>query len=280
MTSVGFAVLGLIVGAALGGVIAARLVARRARFEAITQQREHARKRFAELGAMTAGLAHEIKNPLSTIGLNAQLLAESISESDIAPDDKSRMKRRIDTVQREIDRLRSILTDFLDFAGQIHIEPRTLDLNSIVDELIEFFLPQAEQQGVRLRAMLSPSPLLAAIDPVPFKQAVLNLMLNAVQAMKNAPGELIIRTESLSDSDGSPMAAVHVIDTGPGISPEVAERIFQPYFTTKSGGSGLGLPLARRLVEAHNGRIDVHSEPGRGTDFTIAIPMAEPMSSP
>lgn len=229
---------------------------------------------------MTAGLAHEIKNPLSTIGLNAQLLAESISESDIAPDDKSRMKRRIDTVQREIDRLRSILTDFLDFAGQIHIEPRTLDLNSIVDELIEFFLPQAEQQGVRLRAMLSPSPLLAAIDPVPFKQAVLNLMLNAVQAMKNAPGELIIRTESLSDSDGSPMAAVHVIDTGPGISPDVAERIFQPYFTTKSGGSGLGLPLARRLVEAHNGRIDVHSEPGRGTDFTIAIPMAEPTSSP
>ncbi len=268
-----------LLGAVVGASVVAYLARRKLRLATLLERRTLSKQRFAELGAMTAGLAHEIKNPLSTIGLNAQLLSESIRESAIDDEEKSRLVRRINTVEREIERLRSILSDFLEYAGNVHVELRTLDINTLVDELVDFFLPQAEQAGVRLRPVLYPHPLHAQVDPVPFKQAALNLMLNAVQAMKNTPGDLIIRTEKGTDPDGSPIALIHVIDTGPGIDDDTRERLFQPYFTTKSGGSGLGLPMARRLIEAHQGRIDIHTEVGRGSDFTIILPAALPPHS-
>lgn len=276
MTELIIALSAALLGAALGASVVAYLARRKLHLATLLERRTLSKQRFAELGAMTAGLAHEIKNPLSTIGLNAQLLSESIRESAIDDDEKSRLVRRINTVEREIERLRSILSDFLEYAGNVHVELRTLDINILVDELVDFFLPQAEQANVRLRPVLCPHPLLAQVDPVPFKQATLNLMLNAVQAMKNAPKDLIIRTEKGTDPDGSPIALIHVIDTGPGIDDATRERLFQPYFTTKSGGSGLGLPMARRLIEAHNGRIDIHSEVGRGSDFTIILPATLP----
>jgi signal transduction histidine kinase len=266
---------GLAIGAALAALFSRRIL----RLATLRERRALSRERFAELGAMTAGLAHEIKNPLSTIGLNTQLLAESIRDSEIDPDEKARLVRRTATVEREIDRLRSILTDFLEFAGGMHVDLRAQDINPIVDELVEFFMPQAEQAGVRVRSTLAPHPLIAQVDPVPFKQALLNLMINAVQAMKQTPGELLIRTERTLDADNQAHVAIHVMDTGPGIDTATRERIFQPYFTTKSGGSGLGLPMARRLIEAHQGRIDLHSELGRGSDFTIIIP-ASPSTRP
>jgi signal transduction histidine kinase len=230
---------------------------------------------------MTGGLAHEIKNPLSTIGLNAQLLAEGVeeipSERPIEPEARQRLSRRISSLRREVERLRGILTDFLNFAGEIKLDLGQADLNKVVDELADFFLPQAQQQGVRLRVELSPSPLVGAMDAQLIKQAVLNLMLNAVQAMgpsSNGSKELILRTGHEQESDGQTMNVLHVIDTGPGIAPDVMERIFTPYFTTKSGGTGLGLPTTRRLIEAHQGRIEVHSEVGRGSDFVVRLPGA------
>jgi signal transduction histidine kinase len=120
----------------------------------------------------------------------------------------------------------------------------------------------------------------AFADAAAVKQAVLNLMLNAVQAFPakgaaGGPREVILRTRRGVDAEKTPTAVVHVIDTGPGIDAKVRDTIFQPYVTTKPGGSGLGLPTTRRIVEAHGGRIEVYSEPGRGTDFAITLPGAE-----
>jgi signal transduction histidine kinase len=265
--------IGLAVGILITAAIARSLVVRHLARLRAAEKRARAAERMAEIGSMTGGLAHEIKNPLSTIGLNAQLLDESLAELPIPPEDKTRLSRRIAALRREVDRLRGILTDFLQFAGQVRIEAVPADLNQVVGELADFFMPQAQQQGVRLRVDPAPGAMMANLDVPHIKQSILNLMLNSVQAMTGG-GELILRTTRQSGPDKRAELALHIIDTGPGIDGPTMERIFQPYFTTKSGGTGLGLPTARRLVEAHHGRLEVHSEPGKGSDFTIIIPAA------
>ncbi len=247
------------------------------------ERRARAAEQMAEIGAMTGGLAHEIKNPLSTIGLNVQLLIESMEDLEIPDAERTRLLNRMRGLGREVDRLRGILTDFLEFAGKVHSDPRPTDLNVLVDELIDFYRPEAERQGVRVRAEFDPRPLIASIDPKLIKQAVLNLMLNATQAMASMNqsgasldraavlGELILRTSRQRDAEGEMVGTIGVIDTGPGMSAEMLGKIFQPYFTTKSGGSGLGLPAARRLVEEHGGRLEVHSEVGKGTSFGVHL---------
>ena len=251
------------------------------------ERRARAAERLAEIGAMTGGLAHEIKNPLSTIGLNAQLLAEAVDElpTDRGPDPdvRGRMLKRISSLRREVERLRGILTDFLAYAGELRLDVRPTDINTLVDELADFLLPQTEAQGIRLRTDLAPGPLIAPVDVGHLKQAILNLMLNAIQAMTVAGSsegassrELILRTEPYAEKllghTVEKCVRIHVIDTGPGIRPEVLEKLFTPYFTTKSGGTGLGLPTTRRIVESHHGRIDPYTEVGRGTDFVITLP--------
>jgi signal transduction histidine kinase len=293
MGEVRAAMVAFAVGVLVAAAAAWGLVRRHLRQVRDAERRARTAERLAEIGAMTGGLAHEIKNPLSTIGLNAQLLSEGVAELDVAPESKGRLTRRVEALQREVERLRGILTDFLQYAGQPRLEPRPTDLNAVVDELVDFFLPQAEKSGVRLRADLARGPLIANLDAAHVKQAVLNLMLNAVQAMTDGPGagvgggggrggpgggagrprELILRTTRETDRSRRPVVCIHIIDTGRGMDAATLERVFEPYFTTKSGGTGLGLPTARRLVEGHDGRIEVHSEPGRGTDFTVSFPI-------
>jgi len=273
-------VTGLLVGGALGALAvagASRLIVRRAVTRArAAERRMRAAERQSEAASMTRGLAHEIRNPLSTIGLNAQLLAEGIAELDLDESERARLGRRVEALAREAERLRGILVDFLEFAGELRLEPGPGDLNTVVEELVDFFLPQAQSQGVRLRAETAPAPLRASFDAPHLKQAVLNLMLNAVQAMGAAPAdrakELILRTERAHDAGRRPVVRLHVIDTGPGIDGPTRDRLFDPYFTTKPGGTGLGLPTARRIIEGMGGRIELHSEPGRGSDFTITLP--------
>lgn len=268
--------LGFGVGVLLS-VVAARVIVRRSLSKVrAAERRARSAERLAELGSMTGGLAHEIKNPLSTIGLNAQLLAEGVQDLGVPEETKGRLARRVDSLKREVERLRGILTDFLEYAGELRLDPRGANVNEVVSELVDFFLPQAERSGVRLRMDLAPGSLEASIDVPHVKQAILNLMLNAVQAMASMPAtatrELILKTHAQIEADSTPCVVVHVIDTGPGIAAEVREKIFSPYFTTKSGGTGLGLPTTRRIVEAHHGRIEVHGEPGRGTDFVLFLP--------
>ncbi|MBX3317283.1 MAG: hypothetical protein KF902_10535 [Phycisphaeraceae bacterium] len=283
-SSVTIAFLSFGAGVLLASVAARWMIVRHLRKVRAAERRARAAERMAEIGAMTGGLAHEIKNPLSTIGLNAQLLGEAIAELPVADDEKGRLTRRISSLRREVERLRGILTDFLRYAGDLKIERVPTDMNEVVRELIDFFLPQAESQGVRLRESIDSNRLMSEVDVPHLKQALLNLMLNAVQAMSgeqtSGTKELILRTEATLDAERKPESRIHVIDTGPGIASDRIDRIFQPYFTTKAGGSGLGLPTARRLVEAHGGRLEVHTEQGKGTDFTIVLPgIADPAST-
>jgi len=222
-------------------------------------------ERLAEVGTLTGGLAHEIKNPLSTVQLNLQLLQE-----DISPDNPAypRIVNRLATVQREAGRLRDILDDFLRYAGKIELQRQRVDLNLLLEELADFFAPQAQAQRVQLRLRKHPAPLLASVDPRLIKQAVLNLMLNALQAMPADGGELILQAGQTNQQ-----ARIDVIDTGPGIPPEVVGKIFQAYYSTKKGGTGLGLAMTHRIVEEHGGTIAVTTEVGKGTDFTVLLPI-------
>ena len=235
------------------------------RFILLERRARHA-ERLAELGTLTGGLAHEIKNPLSTVQLNLQLLAE-----DITPDNPAhpRIINRLSVVQRETTRLRAILDDFLRYAGKLEVERQTTDLNELLQDLYDFFTPQAQLQRVRLRLRTQPTPLTAPVDPKLIKQAVLNLMLNALQAMPEG-GELILGTECDHDAH---RACIHVTDTGKGIAPKDVEKIFHAYYSTKKGGTGLGLAMAHRIVQEHGGEIIVKSDLGKGTDFTLRLPL-------
>jgi signal transduction histidine kinase len=247
--------------------------------ESVQQADTQTQDRLREIAHMTGGLAHEIKNPLSTIGLNTRLLGELLSELDLPPEQASRLTRRADALRREIERLEGILTDFLEYAGEPRLDAFPTDLNELVRDVTDFFLPQAQQRGIRLHVQLAPDQLVADVDGAQLKQAILNLMLNAVQAIESQPQqdehsrqrELIVRTAR--ESDG---IAIHVTDTGPGMDASALERIFHPYYTTKAGGSGLGLPITRKLVEAMGGKLALHSEPGRGTDVRMRFPPHTP----
>ncbi|MFI4861396.1 MAG: sensor histidine kinase [Phycisphaerales bacterium JB063] len=240
-------------------------------------------ERLAEQATMTSGLAHEIKNPLSTIGLNVQLLQEDLVDIAGAIDSDSaagqqvgRVQRRLAGLGREADRLREILEDFLRFAGRLELDTSATDINQLVDEIAVFFEPQAAEQRINLRVQCEAKPAQAQADASLLKQALLNLLINAVHAMADArdagqphggASELLLRTTREDDR-----LCIHVTDTGPGIPAAVVSRVFEPYYSTKRSGTGLGLPTSRRIIEQHGGTLTVHSEVGRGTDFIIALP--------
>ncbi len=232
------------------------------RLAARTRGAEHVR----ELSQLTGGLAHEIKNPLSTINMNLKLLSEDLNHND--SELHRRWLRRLEAVQHETERLRSILDDFLRYAGKHELQLQDCDLRSVVEELTNFYTPQAEASGVIMRTSPGDESVLCSIDTNLIKQALLNLMINAVDAMKDG-GELIVNV-SVAKSRG----VIEVIDTGPGIRAEDLPHVFGVYFSTKSGGSGLGLPTTRRIVREHGGTISVDSELGKGSRFAISLPLS------
>ena len=292
----------LLLGLALGMLLALPLAwawgRRTARRVRRLEKRAQAAERLAELGRMTGGLAHEIKNPLSTIGLNVQLLREDLADvgrdmaasSDATTQKLASVQRRFDALARETNRLRETLEDFLRFAGRLELEREPVDLNELIDELVDFYQPQAQAAGVRLRTQLEADPATTLADTSLLKQAMLNLLINATQAMteareKNVPhggaDELIVRTQREPPLE-EPEIRIHVIDTGPGMDEATARRVFEPYFSTKRRGTGLGLPTTRRIVEEHGGHLDVHAAPGRGCEFVLALPVTttEPTADP
>ncbi|MGA2582322.1 MAG: ATP-binding protein [Tepidisphaeraceae bacterium] len=228
------------------------------------QSRVARAQRLAEIGTLTGGLAHEIKNPLSTVLLNLQLLQE-----DLNPDDPSysRVANRLTTVTREATRLRDILDDFLRYAGKIELRLESVNLNKLLEELVDFFTPQAQLSRVQLRLKLPSEPVIASVDSRLIKQAVLNLLLNALQAMPEG-GEMILAVSTDKDD-----ATIDIIDTGTGIAADAIDKIFDAYYSTKKAGTGLGLAMTRRIIEEHGGQIGVRSELGKGSDFFMKLPL-------
>ena len=235
--------------------------------EALGRAQTH--ERMAEIGNMTSGLAHEIKNPLSTVGLNAQLLSEDIEHLDIPSNEKSRITSRLESLSREVERLRGILDDFLQFAGRMKLHKEQVDLCNILGELEDFYHPQCDSENIVMRMQLPDKPVIANVDASLLKQAILNLLINATHAMQgNDQKELMIRLDTTTDE-----ARIHIIDTGKGIEEERIDEIFQPYVSSKRGGTGLGLPTTMRIAQEHGGHITVNSTVGQGSDFIVCVPL-------
>jgi signal transduction histidine kinase len=222
------------------------------------------RAHYAEISQLAGGLAHEIRNPLSTLSLNLDLLAEDFQNAE-TPRDR-RVLQRVERLRHEVDRLYGIVENFLRFARVQDLKLVPTDFNAVIEELCDFYEPQANSKGIVIRTYLTPELPPMPIDVDLFKQALLNLVLNAQHAMPSG-GELILTTRR-----EGPFVVLDVIDTGEGMTDEVRARIFDAFFSTRSGGSGLGLPTTRKIVEAHGGGIHVQSKPGTGSQFTIRLP--------
>ena len=225
---------------------------------------EPLRAQYEELAALAGSLAHEIKNPLSVIRMNMELLAEDFAEAETPRERRALSK--IDMVTRQCTRLENLLNDFLRFNKVRKLDLRSGSLNEQIERVLDLFTPQANESGVEIVRYVDhdlPSILLNAET---LQAALVNLVKNALEAMKDG-GQFIARTRLTRSG-----VALDLIDNGCGMDEKTAMKMFEPFYSTKSGGSGLGLPTARKIIEAHGGRIDVHSEAGRGTQFTLEFP--------
>jgi signal transduction histidine kinase len=225
------------------------------------------RAQYAEISQLAGGLAHEIRNPLSTLTLNLDLLLEDFQNAETTRD--RRALQRVERLRDEVRRLHGILENFLRFARVQELKLAPVDLNAVIDELRDFYEPHLASKGIVFRTHCAGGLPMVRLDADLFKQALLNLVLNAEHAMASG-GELILTTRH-----EPPCVVIDVIDTGQGMTEEVRARIFDAFFSTRSGGSGLGLPTTRKIVEAHGGLIRVQSEPGKGSQFTIELPACE-----
>ncbi|HTM53097.1 MAG TPA: ATP-binding protein [Pirellulales bacterium] len=227
---------------------------------------------YTEIAALAGGLAHEIKNPLSTIGLNMELLAEDFASAETPRDRRAAAK--IAVVQHECRRLENLLDNFLNFAKVRTVRFQASDLNREVEQVLEFFAPKAKESNIELLCYLDPDLPSVVLDRESFHGALINLILNAQQAMPQG-GQLVLRTKPTVFG-----VALELIDTGCGMDEHTAAHLFEAFYSTKPGGSGLGLPTTRKIIEAHGGRIWAESELRRGTKFTIELPLPPRLTAP
>lgn len=235
-------------------------------------QRRALSEQMARFGDVLAGFAHEVRNPLSTIGLNLQLIREDFVDAESARD--RRTHKRLSVVEAEVRRLQEILEEFLRYARLPGVQTAPTDLNALLRAVVEFTAPELAERGVSLRLYPGADVGLPPLDQNQIRAALVNLLRNAAEAC--GPGSEVI----LSSRRDGHRVLIHVIDTGAGMTPEVLDRIFKPYFSTKKAGTGLGLPMVKRIVEQHGGFVAANSEPGRGTQFTLHLPAPLPAALP
>jgi two-component system, NtrC family, sensor histidine kinase HydH len=246
-------------GRTLGCVLILRDVTERLRMKEQMWRLEQ----FASLSTLATGLHHEIKNPLTALSIHVQLLDERLR----APAADGAAREIIEVLKAEVRRLNGVLESFRDFANLQRLAPRPTDAATLLENIANLIRPQADRQGVRLAVQRPDGELPAALlDPEKFEQAVLNLVINALEAMP-AGGDL-----TLAATAGREELEVTVEDTGPGIPEDVREFLFKPYFSTKDRGTGMGLALAEKLVRQHGGRIDFRTGPA-GTCFRVVVPL-------
>ena len=224
-------------------------------------------ERLSAIGRITAGVAHEVKNPLNSMRLWLENLKESL------PQDGTASREAVRVLDNEIDRLDRVVKRFLDFSRPVEMHVEDTSMAEVINGVLSLARPQIERAKVRLNAQIASGLPDVRGDRELLGQAILNIVLNAIEAM-TAGGDLRILLERRGEN-----ALVQISDTGKGIPPEQKPKIFQLFFTTRKGGSGLGLATAYRIVQLHNGSIDFDSEVGRGTTFRIELPFVRGQAS-
>jgi signal transduction histidine kinase len=218
-------------------------------------------KALAALGEIAATVAHEVRNPLGGIAGFASLL-----KRDLPKDHPG--QRLVEKIIKGVDNLNDSVTSLLTYAREINLSPREIDLKSFLTEIVTYFKVDINHSGsaYRITTRVSPEGLRWRLDPEQFRQAVVNLLHNAVQAMPDG-GEIEL------SAYGGELLRVDVSDTGEGIDDKLMERVFTPFFTTKQGGTGLGLATVKKIVDAHRGKIEVESAAESGTSFRLYFPV-------
>ena len=267
---------------AKGQLVGVMFIARNLEYLSQVQSTIRYSRKLAALGRLSAGVAHEVKNPLNAMMIHLELLRQQVAPPTVAtssgvPDrslladastaDPSAAMRYVDVIADEIRRLDEVVQGFLKFSRPEDLRLQPVSLDALFREIVPIIRPEAERFGVDLRVEADAPDVNG--DPSMLRQLFLNLALNACQAMPDG-GTLQIRCEATSGR----RVAVSVADTGVGIRPEHLQRIFDLYFTTKTKGSGIGLSMAYRTVQMHDGDIEVQSTPGVGTTFRVLLPQA------
>jgi nitrogen fixation/metabolism regulation signal transduction histidine kinase len=215
-------------------------------------------------------LGHEIRNPLTPIRLNVERLKDKYDRS--APDYAEVMNRATATILKEIDALDRLVSEFSEFARLPSPTLKPTDLNCLIEETVAPY--RASQPRVVFESKLDPALPMISLDPQMMHRVFVNLIKNALDALPESGGKISIATalQNIPRNEGKQTAVVTISDNGQGIPEEVIGKVFQPYFTTKTKGTGLGLAVVKQIVDEHRGEIKVSSEPGRGTTFEIKLP--------
>ena len=218
------------------------------------------------LARLLARLAHEIRNPLSSLDIHVQLLEEDIAQA--APEARPQLASRLEIIQGELKRLENIVKRFLRLASPSALELEEVNLLALVGHVRKLLGPEAAAREVELTTMVDPKLPVIRADGGQLTQALLNLVINALQAVSRG-GRIVVRVEE-SAADNSILVQVH--DSGPGVPPEKLAAVFEPYFTTKEEGSGLGLWIAQQIAAAHSGTLEVANAPEGGAVFRLRLP--------
>jgi PAS domain S-box-containing protein len=255
-------ILPLIVSEIFSGVIILlRDLSEHEQFQVRNQQLEQR----AVLGEVTAIFAHEVRNPINNISTGLQVLAMNLPTDD--PN-----QSLIESLKQECNRLNHLMNSVLSFARPLEYRPEVVDLARLIPALIDRWRPRLTRLNVRPEVKITSKTTTILGDPRALEQVFNNLINNAVQAMSDTGGRLAVHIRSGPSADQYEQVQVNVIDSGPGISDEIRQRIFEPFFTTNRNGTGLGLAIAKRILNTHNGTIDVQSVPG-GTVFQVILPV-------
>lgn len=238
---------------------AEEIIKKRAAEQKELEAQLHLAERLAALGEMVAGVSHEIKNPLGIIQSTAELLT-GMNQTD------EKQKRLSLVIKEESIRLNNIVTEFLDFARPYELNIEECRLDEIIRKNISFLEQELDKKGIKVRDNFEGRNLIIHADPERLYRVFMNLIINSIQAIKD-PGEIDIRVDE--EKNGY---LIKIEDTGPGINKEDMKKIFNPFFTTKEKGSGLGLSIVRNIIEGHEGTISIENAEGSGTKVIIYLP--------
>ncbi len=238
-------------------------------YEDLKKSKSYIRRadRLASLGTLTAGLAHEIRNPLVAIKTFTQLLPERLEDEEFR-------NQFLPIASNEVDRISVLINELLDFAKPSEPKFEFEDVNKILDGMILLVSTESRKKNIQIVKNFENNLPLVSLDREQMKQVFLNILLNAIEATPEN-GQITVKTRSFSKPGGDPYAQVEITDTGKGIPEEYLEDIFNPFFTTKSKGSGLGLSISTQIVQEHRGYISVESQVNKGTSFFINLPLKQ-----